>query len=450
MPFLIVLVLVGVGGYFGWKAFEKRQAEKRARAAEYQRLLEERERRLREEETAKEKPPEKPVVVEEKPPEPPPPPPKKSEAEILREEEALRKEVWAKIEEARKTSTAQPLGGFAGIKFGEPIDAGQPVKWGTVLEENAGDSVAARGAAFALYGPVLKKPFMSMGSRPLVWVTPKTRRPYRIEFSRAIAPRIGTRHDPEATNLVAMLGARFKCEVFAPKPCNPDRPGCEYVFPLGVSTVIVGEFGDMLVFSVERGDIKAEAKAESEAMRQEKRVVAEDDKVLDSTRYPHKPIDRARYRGVRFKDETPRSFCGIVFASEPAENAQLVNPQKGAKGFFLNYTMAKCRPFRGFAFGKADTDPVRGGVYAINLSSEGGTEGQDDKDYFESVRSALSSHYKVEPEVKNGTGEFPELTYRIGDLVILFGPDSRGGFMLKAENTVLARMAGVDAGAGRK
>ena len=364
IPVILVLVVLGVGGYFGWKAFESRMAAKRAKEAEYQKWLAERERlrNLPDPETnvvTK-------VEVTVKKEEPPPEPPKKTEAEILREEEAHRKAVWAQIEEARKNSEAKPLGGFAGIRFGEPITSGAPVKWGTALEGSAGDSVASRGVAFAVYGPKLKKPFMSLGTDPLVWVTPKTRRPYRIEFSRALAANSASKHDPETTNLVAVLQSKFKSEPFAPRPSVPGRAGCEYVFPMGPTTVIVGEFYGVLRFTVEREDIRDESRAETETLRQEKGVVSADGELLDSKRYPHGGLDRKKYKGVRLKDETPRSFCGIVFASAPAENTTILVPQKGAKGFFLNYAMAKCPPFRGFAYGRADIDSVRGGVYAIH------------------------------------------------------------------------------------
>ena len=439
IPVILVLLVLGAGGYFGWKAFESRQAAKRAKEAEYQRWLAERERlrNLPEPETNVVKK----IEVQEAKPEPPPEPPKKTEAEILREEEALRKAVWAQIEEARKKSDAQPMGGFAGIRFGEPIASGAPVKWGTALEEEAGDSVSSRGVAFAVYGPKLKKPFMSLGTSPLVWVTPKTRSPYRIEFSRALAAKGDTKHDPETTNLVAILQTKFKSEPFAPRPSVPGRAGCEFVFPLGVTTLIVGEYGGQLKFSIERSDLKEQARSETDTLRQEKSVVTEDGAILDSKRYPNRGIDRKKYRGVRLKDETPRAFCGIVFASAPAESARLVIPQKGPKGFFLDYGMAKCRPFRGFSYGRADIDSVRGGIFAVHLTSEGGTEGQDDKDYYESVKSSLSEHYKVAPSEKKGEGAYPELTYQIGDLTVVFGPDPRGGFYLNAVNQVLAAMA---------
>ena len=439
IPVILVLLVLGAGGYFGWKAFESRQAAKRAKEAEYQRWLAERERlrNLPEPETNVVKK----IEVQEAKPEPPPEPPKKTEAEILREEEALRKAVWAQIEEARKKSDAQPMGGFAGIRFGEPIASGAPVKWGTALEEEAGDSVSSRGVAFAVYGPKLKKPFMSLGTSPLVWVTPKTRSPYRIEFSRALAVKGDTKHDPETTNLVAILQTKFKSEPFAPRPSVPGRAGCEFVFPLGVTTLIIGEYGGQLKFSIERSDLKEQARSETDTLRQEKSVVTEDGAILDSKRYPNRGIDRKKYRGVRLKDETPRAFCGIVFASTPPETARIVVPQKGPKGFFLDYGMAKCRPFRGFSYGRADIDSVRGGIFAVHLTSEGGTEGQDDKDYYESVKSSLSEHYKVTPSEKKGESAFPELTYQIGDLTVVFGPDPRGGFYLNAVNQVLAAMA---------
>ena len=440
IPVILVLLVLGAGGYFGWKAISNRMAAKRAEEAEYQRLLAEQKKRRQYVDEPQTNVVTK-VEVKEVQPEPPPEPPKKTEAESLREEEALRKAVWAQIEEARKKSDAQPMGGFAGIRFGEPIEAGAPVKWGTALEEGDGDSVSSRGVAFAVYGPKLRKPFMSLGTSPLVWVTPKTRSPYRIEFSRALAPK-GDRHDPETTNLVAMLQTRFKSEPFAPRPSVPGRAGCEFVFPLGVTTVTVGEYGGQLKFSIERSDLKEQAKSETDTLRREKSVVTEDGAILDSKRYPNRGIDRKKYRGVRLKDETPRAFCGIVFASTPPETARIVIPQKGPKGFFLDYGMAKCRPFRGFSYGRADIDPVRGGVYAVHLASEGGTEGQDDKDYYESVKSSLSGHYKVVPSEKQGAGAFPELTYQIGDLTVAFGPDPRGGFFLNAENRVLSALAG--------
>ncbi len=444
VPAILVLLILGTVGYFGWKAFDGRRAVMRTREAEFRRLQAERDRRLRyvEPETNEVKKAEVTAVVAPPPKPPPEEPKKKTEAEVLREEEEHRRAVWVQIEEARKKDGTKPLGSFAGIRFGEPMVSGVPVKWGTALEESAGDSVAARGVVFAVYGPELKKPFMSFGTSPLVWVTPKRRRPYRVEFSRPLELVPQTMHDPETGKIVAEIRKKFKKgRFFAPRPSVLGREGCEYVLPIGLATVTIEERDGTLRFAVEREDIRNEARAETVLLRQEKGRVSADGALLDSNRYPHRDIDWAEYRGVRFKDETPRAFCGIVFASRPAENTEVVVPQRGPKGFFLDYGRAKCAPFRGFAYGRADIDQVRGGVYAVHLTSEGGTEGQDDKDYFESVKASLSAHYKVTPSERQGEGEFPELTYRIGDLTVVFGPDPRGGFYLHAENNVLADLA---------
>ena len=454
LPVVLVVIVLGVVGYFGWRAIREQREAKRREVEKYNQEqedlrsrerdealeadeeerrkkleLERQERKEREEENAlgalaREIPREKAVP----------------EAEILRKEEAQRKAVWAQIEEARKKSGAEPRRGFAGINFGEPIASGAPVKWGTALEGSAGDSVSARGVAFAVYGPKLSKPIFSLGATPLVWVTPRERRPYRIEFSRPLAPKSATKHDPETTNIVAWLQRNLRCDPFVPRPCEPGRAGCEFVFPMGVTTWTVGEYDGVLRFAVEREDIREEARAETETLRQQLSVVSADGERLDSKRYPNGGVDLKKYRGLRFKDGTPPSFCGVVFGSSPAENTTIQVPQNGAKGFFLDYRMAKCPPFRGFVYGRADIDSERGGVYAVHLSSEGGVYGQDDKDYYESVKAALSEHYKAKPSEEAGDGEFPKLTYQIGDLTVMFGSDPRGGFFLDAVNGALAAL----------
>ena len=57
------------------------------------------------------------------------------------------------------------------------------------------------------------------------------------------------------------------------------------------------------------------------------------------------------------------------------------------------------------------------------------------------MKASLSEHYKVTPVEKKGDGMFPDLAYQVGDLVVTFGPDPRGGFYLNAVNVVLAAMA---------
>ena len=450
VPVLVALAVLGVAGYFGWKEFDRRMKVRRAHEAEQARLRAELERRERDEaarlaaeeearraaaEAAKKQPDETPVVVEK------PKVKERSETEILLEEAAARKKMLAEIEEARKKPDARPLNGFGGIRFGEPMaNVGAPVKWGTVLPDGA--SVDARGATFAVYGPELKQPFLSMGRKPVVWVTPKTLRPYRIEFSRPMALKGDDRHDAETTNLVAFISRRYESKPFVLGPSRPGRKGCEYVFPFGSGTISIVERGSDLTFALEREDLKKEALAEAATLRAEQKQVAEaDGKALDSTRYPHGEIDRKKYPGVRLKDETPRAFCGVVFASPPPESATLVVPQKGDKGFFLDYVRAKCRPFRGFTRGRADIDPYRGGVYAVRLFSQGGDGGLDDREYFEKIKATLDAHYKVTAKERKGELDLPELTYAVGDLDIVFGPDPRGGFYLNAKNRVLAKLA---------
>ena len=137
LPAVFVLIVLSVAGFFGWKAFEKyqtaKQGEREAIRAENERIRAEKARRGNVEDEPKPKTkPEEEVV--ELPPlqELPPEPPKKPEAEILREEETLRKSVWAQIEEARKKDDVAPLGDYADVKFGEPgqpFASANPVKW---------------------------------------------------------------------------------------------------------------------------------------------------------------------------------------------------------------------------------------------------------------------------------------------------------------------------------
>ncbi len=455
LPFLILALVVGAAAFFGWREYDRRQKARLARQAEYERLLAEQEARARAEEAARAAGRTNVVVAVTNAVAAPKAVVKKTALDIWTEREATRKTVLAQVAEARKKPDARPLNGFAGIRFGEPLkeDEGAAVRWGTVLDEDAGGTVATRGAAFAVYGPTLKKPFMSLGSRPLVWVTPRTHRPYRIEFARALrhdlkpaasAPAAVLPQDAETTNLIAFLSTRFKATPFTTRAPAADAPGCEYMFPLGASTIVVAEADGRLVFSVEREDVRAEAVKEAEALRAEEKPVAEaDGKALASKRYPHRPIDRAAYRGVKFQDVTPRSFCGVVFAAPPPEGVAVVVPQKGPKGFFLDYEWAKCAPFRGFSRGRADIDSRRGGVYALTLFSAGGEGGLDDRDYFDSVRAALAAHFKVEPKAKPAVApNLPApLVYLVGDLEITFAPDPRGGFTLRAENKVLADLA---------
>jgi hypothetical protein len=58
------------------------------------------------------------------------------------------------------------------------------------------------------------------------------------------------------------------------------------------------------------------------------------------------------------------------------------------------------------------------------------------------VIPAVSSYTLTPGSITLGevSRENPALTFRIGDLVVVFGPDPRGGFILRAENEVLAAL----------
>lgn len=447
---LVFLALMGGGGYFGWHVYQKSLADRRAAAQaallERQREAAEAAKRKAAEEAAKkaaaEEEAKRKAAEEAK---------RKAEEEAKRraaiktpqqlwlEELAARKAVRAQIEEACKTASVPPPTRMGGISFAEPL-AGEPVRWGPVLD--AGDSVDARGATFAVFGPKRSKPFMTLDPVPLVWVTPKTRIPYRVEFSRKLALKNGAVHDPATTNIVVKLRDSLKTKAFTTSPYYVAKPGCEFVFPLKSGTVTVGEYGDRLLLVVERDDLKQQAKAESDALRKETLAgdAADDDaKLLDSKRYPQGEF--GRYPKIKFKPGTPEAFCGFVFGRQAKPLTPIVTPQQGAKGYFIDYRRAKCKPFRGFDRGRADIDPVRGGVYAVHLFNEGGMDGLDDVEYFNRVRATLTRHYKTEPTEQKGELPFPELTYRVGDVEIAFGPEPQGGFHLKARQTLLADLA---------
>lgn len=451
IPLVILLLIVAAGGYFGWKTISDRAAAKR-RAAEIaaeqerQRIAAEEAKKKAAEEEARRKAEEEArrrAEEEAKKKAPPPKPKEKSPEELWAEELAARKVVLAEIEKARNDPDAKPLNGFAGIKFSEPLKDGNPIYWGPILRD--GESVEDRGATFAVFGPALDKPFMTLGTTPVVWVTPKTRRPYRIEFGRKLAYKFGEFHDSETTNIVVFLKGRFQRKAYATMPYYTKRTGCEFVFPIGKSTVTVGEYGQDLKLIIEREDMKAEAKSESDALRKETLAAeaTDESKLLDSKRYPQGEL--ASFAGVKmkkFSPETPTSFCGLRFAFKPKALTPIDNPQNGVKGFFLDYRRAKCPVFKGFDHGRADIDPYREGVFAVHLASEGGVEGLDDKEYFNVVRKILTKRYKVEPKERTVEDcECPELTYKVGDVTITFGPDPRGGFHLDAVNIVLAEVA---------
>jgi len=433
LPILILLALLGGGGYFGWRFIQNRKAAdaaheeavKRRNAEIMAQRLKDEAAKAAQSTTAVVK---AEVAVEEKPVEK-----KKTLAEELAEERAVREAALAKVAAARQDGT-EPRKGFGGVRFGEVMEAA-PVCWGPV---QAGASIEACGATYAVYAKPLKTAFRTFGSQPLVWVTPKTHRAWRIELARPLKPKAGEVHDAETPLVVEALAKRFKREAIAVWPPKAGIPGAEWVFPCGNTTVSVGEYDGKLKLVFEDEGLKAEAKAEAAAVRQEKIAQQEDHKYLGGKRYPMGEM--GKYPRMRFQEGTPASFCGIVFGKRPPYNAALINTRTGEKGFFLDYAKARCRPFRSFNFGKAFIDPERGGVWAVELYATGGEEGLDDKDFQTALAKLLAEHYKVQPQEKKTEAAFPELFYTVGDVTVALRADPRGGFILRAEQTKLASL----------
>jgi hypothetical protein len=351
---------------------------------------------------------------------------------------ASRKEAIGMIAEARKDEGARALPGLKGIKFGE-VEKGVPSVWGPILY---GDTIEKCGISYAVYGKAIAKPIGSLGKTPLIWVTPKTKRVFRIEFFRPISKSKKTGHDAETLSLSQMMAKILKREAIVTHNSEPGLPGVEHVFPSGETTVRVGEYGDMLKVIVEHEGLRMEAKNEADQLRAEMVADATQDKILESTRYPQGELGNYKGVSVRFQKGTPQSFCGITFGKTAPEWAKIVYPKNGDKMFFLDFGRAKRKVFKGFDVGKAKIDPYRGGVYEVTLyNSKGGMEGLDDVSYYKSIRGSLDRHYGVKPIEKPGKGGFNELIYTIGDMQIIFAPDINGGFRLTAQNKVLAEIA---------
>jgi hypothetical protein len=427
---ILALVIVGVGGFFALKKlFPSKPKVQEVIDLPVIKELPSDGGKKKEEPKKVEEPP----VVEEK---------KVSKQELLKkkydETMASRKEAYGKIAQARDEEGSKALPGLKGIKFGE-VEKGVPSVWGPILP---GDSIEKCGVTYAVYGKAVSKPLGTLGKTPLIWVTPKTKRVFRIEFFRPLKKDKKTGHDPETASLSAMMAKILKRDPIVTHNSEPGLPGVEYVFPSAQTTVKVGEYGDMLKVFVEHEGLRVEAKNESDVFRAEMVADVSQDKLLESTRYPQGEFGKYRGVKVRFAKGTPTSFCGVTFGKTAPEWAAKVYPKNGEKMFYLNYTRAKCKAFKGFDVGKAKVDPYRGGVYEVTLyNSQDGLEGLDDESYYKSIRGALDRHYGVKPVEKPGKGKYPELVYTIGDVSVVFGPDLNGGFRLGAVNKVLAEIA---------
>lgn len=423
LPLILLLIFgggIGTYVYTHWTGFRKDQPEEEEAPPPPKR--------------AEPKPAVEPVKEPEKPAEPeePPPPPKKTVAELKAEADAAQEELDRKIAAAREQSAGKELPGFAGVRFGEVVNE---TPLATVKLPGTGD-LETDGFGIAMQGPTLKRAFMAFGTRPKVWVTPKTHRVYRIEFAHALNRLPGPMPDAETTNLVAVLERKFRRDALHLDPEKFPLGRREYVFPLGTTTLTVGEYGGgMLKLVVENEAMHDDVRKESAAER--KRQLAEEPRVkaLGSDKYPK--AGAVKLTNVRMKKGTLRKFCGIAFGALPPYGAKISNPKDGCKAFFIDYRKSKCRPFMGFTHGRAEIGRANNAVYAVELHSDGAYDGLTDVEYFARVRQAIEGYYETKPISTKGQEPLPTLVYGIGDADITLGPDPAGGFRLRAENTML-------------
>ena len=374
-------------------------------------------------------------VVETNAPALPPEPPPKTMAELRAEANTAQEALDREIEKARQASAGHELPAFAGVRFGDALK-------GPTISLVSG--TAKNGESFFSYlmnGPVLKTPFRKFGTQPLVHVTPKTRRIYRIEFSQNIVRTPGWKYNPETTNLVEMLSNKLGCQPFALDADQYPLGNHEFVFPMGETTLTVGEYGgEQLKLIVEHNGLREAACAESADIRKAALAKASGSKALFSDKYPNAGM--VKFGRARMKNGTPKAFGGIVFGSLPPFSAKMAAPPSStsAKGFYIDYRKApKCRPFLNFDRGKAETSSINGAVIAVNLYCDSPDNGLTDAEYFAQIRSVLDQECKVKPETK-GDGPEQELVYTVGSLEITLGPDPCGGFRLRAVNTVLKEL----------
>lgn len=370
-----------------------------------------------------------PPVEEEKPPAPPP---KKTVAQLKAEADEAQHKLDFQIEEAKKASKGKELPGFAGVRFGDPAQ-GETLYY-TSIPDAAGNTNGG-GYGCVVLGPKLAKPFRSFVKNPLLYVTPKSRKVYRIEFSLDLKKTPSTMPDAETTNVVALLEKKFRRDALHLDPALYPLGRREYVFPFGETTLTVGEYGgDWLKLIVEHDGVRAEAKGETETAHKEALGEKVRVKILGSDKYPTQ--GEVKIGRGKLKKGTIRSFCGLRFGNSAPYDAKFVSTPQGGRAFFIDYRKAKLTPFMGFDHGTAEVGRANGAIMAVELYSDGSDEGLTDEEYFGKVRQALEDFYSVKPQTSTGDGPCPKLVYALGDVALTLAPDPRGGFMLRAENTV--------------
>lgn len=378
------------------------------------------------------KPVETNVIVETEPPPPPPPPPKKTTGQLRAESDEAQRALDAEIAKIRETTRTLPS--FAGIKFGEVMD-GLPI----ALETLPGaDATNETGLCQKMFGPKLPSPFRKFDNPPIVYTTPLSHKIFRIEFVQSIPRQPRLQLNPETTNLVEILSGKLKRDPFSldfEKYPMGDR---EFVYPLGETTLTVGEYGgEKLKLIIEQNEFRKLASSETDAFRGKYENKKSGVKTLSSDKYPNSGM--VRFGRLRMKKDTPKAFCGIVFGSLPPYSAKISTPASSSdpKGFFIDYRKSSCQPFMNFDHGKAEISAINGAVIGVRLYSNGPDGGISDAQYYKLVRSALENKYKTKPADVKGDGPLAEVTYSVGSVAITFGPDKRGGFFLSGVNTVL-------------
>jgi len=370
------------------------------------------------------------VVIE--PLEPPPPPPKTA-TELKSEADAAQKDLDAEIAKARATS-GKPLTSFAGIKFGDEMK-GPPISL-EPLSDAGGTN--GNGCCYLMFGPKLPSAFRQFGKQPFVHVTPETRKIFRIEFSRKISRQPGWKFNPETTNLVETLATKIKRQPFSLDIEKYPLANHEFVFPIGETTLTVGEYGgELLKLVVEHAGLKDLALRESAAFHEEALAKTTLTKTLAADTYPNSGM--VKFGRVRMKKGTPKAFCGVVFGSLPPYSAQIAAPASSTDptGFFIDYRKSKCKPFMNFDHGKVELSVLNGSAIAVRLFSNGPQDGLTSAEFFDRARKAIEHKFKVQPSATKGEGPIQDLTYAVGSLEIALGPDPAGGFRLSAVNTTL-------------
>jgi len=370
--------------------------------------------------------------VVETPAEPPPPPPK-SVDELKAEADQAQKALDLEIANARKPGD-KSLPSFAGITFGDVLNG--PV---ISLEQLNGTSGTNTGGFCQLmFAPRQTSSLRGFKNQPVVHVTPLTHKIFRIEFSRKIERRPGWRYSPETTNLVQTIASKIRREPFSLDIGKYPLARHEFVFPIGETTLTVGEYGgEILKLVVEHAGFRASAFEETDAFRKDILSKTTLTKTLTADTYPNGGM--VKFGRVRMKKATPKAFCGVIFGSLPPYSARITTPASATdlKSFFIDYRKSKCKPFMNFNHGKVELSAINGAALAVRLFSNGPEDGLSSEEFFDRARKAIEHKFKIQPSSEKGDGPIHDLTYTVGSLEITLGPDPNGGFRLSGVNTTL-------------